>query len=168
MAQVLIKLGCALFLFFVVTGCATPYQSQGFRGGFDETRLQPNVFRVSFVGNAQTSAQTASDYALLRAAELALENGFTHFVVTDSQNQSQSGVFTTPGSSTSTVHAHKMGGQTTGMVNTHHTPGQSILFSKPRSSIIVYMGSQRDFMDPTQVFDAGFVVNSLKSKHGID
>ena len=73
----------ALVTLAVLTGCATPYQQKGFRGGFSETRLESNVFRVTFRGNGYTSEERAADYALLRSAELALENGFGYFVITD-------------------------------------------------------------------------------------
>ena len=35
----------------VLAGCATAYQPEGLTGGFDETQLDRNVFRVSFKGN---------------------------------------------------------------------------------------------------------------------
>jgi hypothetical protein len=37
-----------------LVGCATGYQAQGFTGGFDETQLSPNVYRVTFKGNGYT------------------------------------------------------------------------------------------------------------------
>ena len=65
-----------------VTGCvATGYQPQGFRGGYSETQLGENVFRVDFAGNGFTSPARAADFALLRSAEVALEHGFRFFVV---------------------------------------------------------------------------------------
>jgi len=67
-----------------LSGCVTPtpYQPAPPRGfGYSEERLDQNKFRVSFRGNAQTSRETVEDYLLYRAAELTLNNGFTHFIV---------------------------------------------------------------------------------------
>jgi hypothetical protein len=68
----------------VLSACVspTPYQPAPPRGfGYSEERLDQNKFRVSFRGNAQTSRETVEDYLLYRAAELTLQNGFTHFIV---------------------------------------------------------------------------------------
>ena len=46
-------------------------------GGFTESQLDTNVFRVTFKGNGYTSPDRAEDMALLRSAELALQHGFT-------------------------------------------------------------------------------------------
>ena len=56
----------------VLVACATAYQPQSFSGGFSETQLDKNVFRVSFKGNGYTNAERAEEMALLRSAELAL------------------------------------------------------------------------------------------------
>ncbi|GIX25986.1 MAG: hypothetical protein KatS3mg122_3217 [Caldimonas sp.] len=73
----------AISLAIFLGGCATTYQPEGFSGGFSETQLDTNVFRVSFRGNGYTRAERAEELALLRSAELTLKNGFTHFVVID-------------------------------------------------------------------------------------
>ena len=70
--------------FLLVTACATKYKPQGFGGGYSSTRLDENVFQVSFRGNAVTSATRAKDFTMLRSAELALQNGFKYFIVLDS------------------------------------------------------------------------------------
>ena len=68
-------------------GCATPYQESGFSGGYKETRLKKNVFRVSFKGNSFTDKRRASDFALLRCAEVTLEKGFRFFVIAGSRSR---------------------------------------------------------------------------------
>lgn len=62
-------------------GCATPYQQSGYRGGFIETRLAPDIFAISSAGNSFTSPERVSDFALLRAAELTLNNGYNRFTL---------------------------------------------------------------------------------------
>lgn len=61
---------------------ATPYQPAPPRGfGYAEERLDQNRYRVTFRGNAQTTRETVEDYLLYRAAELTLQNSFSHFLV---------------------------------------------------------------------------------------
>ena len=51
------------------------------RGGYAETREDYNTFRVVFMGNEATPRERAEDLALLRAADLTLQNGFRYFNV---------------------------------------------------------------------------------------
>jgi hypothetical protein len=64
-----------------VLGCssATGYRPLDAGGGYEDTRLQRNVFRVIFRANTVTPASRARDYALLRAAEIALQHGYRYF-----------------------------------------------------------------------------------------
>lgn len=72
----------ALIVFLAACVGATPYQPAPPRGfGYSEERLDQNKFRVTFRGNAQTSRETVEDYLLYRAAELTLQNGFSHFLI---------------------------------------------------------------------------------------
>jgi hypothetical protein len=60
----------------------TPYQPAEPRGfGYSEVRLDANKYRVTFRGNALTKRETVEDYLLYRAAELTLQNKFTHFIL---------------------------------------------------------------------------------------
>jgi len=68
-------------------GCATPYQPKGLLGGFTESQLKTNVFSVYFGGNGFASRQRCYDFALLRCAEIALENGYPFFVITKSSHE---------------------------------------------------------------------------------
>jgi hypothetical protein len=81
-----------LVILFAVTtllwGCATGYRQQGLTGGFSESQLRENIFKISFEGNAYTSSGQAADYCLLRSAEVAMENGFSYFVIAQSQGAS--------------------------------------------------------------------------------
>lgn len=64
------------FSLLLLEGCATSHQEKGFTGGYSETQLAPDVFRVNFAGNGYTSSERAQDFALLRAAELSLVHEF--------------------------------------------------------------------------------------------
>jgi hypothetical protein len=77
-----------LVIFVLLTSCATPYQSSSFMGGFDEIKLSDDSYQVNFRGNKYSSTQRAIDFTLLRSAELTLENGYSYFIVVDSEVRS--------------------------------------------------------------------------------
>jgi hypothetical protein len=71
-----------------VAGCetATPYQplapgNQG-AGGYAETKLNDDLWRVTFAGNSLTSRETVEHYLLYRAAELTVNQGYDWFLDT--------------------------------------------------------------------------------------
>lgn len=68
---------------------ATPYQpnvrGQAVSGGFSETRIEADRFRVTFAGNSLTSRETVERYLLYRAAELTLDQGGQWFQVVERQ-----------------------------------------------------------------------------------
>jgi hypothetical protein len=66
---------------FLLTGCATEFTPSSGGDGYSETQLSPTSFQVTFRGNTKTSPERAHDFALLRAAEIALSNKCTHFAV---------------------------------------------------------------------------------------
>jgi hypothetical protein len=55
--------------------------------GYSEYRLEAGRYRVTFKGNPGASINQVSDYALLRAAELALRDGYDWFRVADRVTQ---------------------------------------------------------------------------------
>jgi hypothetical protein len=72
----------------LLAGCAstpTVYQASTGPGvaGFSEYRIEPGRYRVTFVGGPGAPAAQVNDYALLRAAELALRDGYDWFRVSD-------------------------------------------------------------------------------------
>ena len=69
------------FLSIFLFGCATSYQSSGFSGGYSETWLAEDAVKVSFNGNGYTGGERASDFSLLRVAEIAAQRGYSYFVL---------------------------------------------------------------------------------------
>lgn len=70
----------------VLAACATavgtayaPADSKGY--GYAETRIEADRYRVSFAGDGATPQNVVEDYLLLRAAELAVGNGYDWFRV---------------------------------------------------------------------------------------
>ncbi len=74
----------------VLTGCATSYQPKSYTGGYTDTKLDDDKYRVTFSGNQHTSADRVEEYALLRAAEITLEYGYSHFVTVSESGDSVS------------------------------------------------------------------------------
>lgn len=74
----------------LLCGCATQYKKQGFLGGgYTDFRMANNKFVVSFRGNEYTSSDTAMRFALLRASEITVKNGFRYFVITEKEDISK-------------------------------------------------------------------------------
>lgn len=157
-------------------GCATAYQPQGLTGGFSTTQLDTNVFTVSFRGNGYTGRERTNDFALLRSAEVALENGFSHFAIIDAQQYTKTGSYTTPTQATTTLNTNTYGtvntygnfgnysGNTSGTATTTVTGGQTYTIAKPRTSntIVCFTEKPEGF-----AFNAAFIIDSIRAKYGI-
>lgn len=77
-------------LFLVLTSCVTSYHSAGLTGGYSEIITSTDSFLVTFKGNGFTSNEKVIQYALKRASELAIHNGYRYFVLTSSIDQTRS------------------------------------------------------------------------------
>lgn len=74
----------------ILVGCATKYKPIGFLGeGYSEIRTKPDSFIVTFKGNSATPAEKVYQYALTRASEITLNNGYKYFHVTSNKDQSR-------------------------------------------------------------------------------
>ena len=85
-------------------GCATSYlpSSHQLGCGYTETFYKPEQVSICFKGNDFTHRQTCEDYAMLRAAELGLENNFKYFEIVNRDNISYSKTHSYGSSSSST------------------------------------------------------------------
>lgn len=62
------------------TAVGTAYAPADAKGyGYSETRIEQDRYRITFAGDGATPPEVVEDYALLRAAELAVENGYDWF-----------------------------------------------------------------------------------------
>jgi hypothetical protein len=76
----------AVFVICILAaGCATQYRpsDESITGGFSETQLAPDTWRVLVEGNSFTSRRHAEQFLMRRCAELALEQGKRYFVLGD-------------------------------------------------------------------------------------
>lgn len=160
----IMKYGITLLLSLLVVACATPYQKSGLSGGFSETQLAENVFRVSFRGNGYSRGERAEDFALLRSAELTLEHGYTHFALAASGSNSETSSYTTPTTSYTTGSAYSSGGNVYGNATTNTYGGQTVFISRPSASNTVVMFKGKPDVQG-MAFDASFVYDSLRKKY---
>ncbi|MBQ3667518.1 MAG: hypothetical protein II913_05640 [Elusimicrobiaceae bacterium] len=77
------KIAILSCVFALLAACATPYKQakKATSNGYFDTKLQEGMYEVIFNGNDNTSTAKANNYALLRAAEVCLENGYQSFEI---------------------------------------------------------------------------------------
>ena len=80
-----------IFLSIFLASCSTGYRPLNDSGGYWDEIIEstPNRFKIGYDGNKWHSdpvnrKERVIDLALLRSAEVALENGFKYFVISDS------------------------------------------------------------------------------------
>jgi hypothetical protein len=164
-------------LTLILVSCATTYQPKGFTGGYSSAQLDVNVFQVSFTGNGYTNQEKANDFALLRSAEVVLENGYEYFSIVDGQRYSETKRFTTPSTSTTQLNANTYGtvtgygntanysGTTYGTATTTTYGGQTYFVSRPTASNTVVGFKEK----PDGIaYNAPMVIKSLKGKYGLE
>jgi hypothetical protein len=75
------RLLIVLIIGISLAGCATSYGKIGFSGGYKDTQVAADVYRITFSANGFATSETAQTYWLYRAAELTLEKGFDGFEI---------------------------------------------------------------------------------------
>ena len=79
----------------LLAGCSTSYHQKGFFGdGYTDYRVNQDKFAVTFRGNEYTDSEDVRRFALTRAAELTLQNGFRYFKVLSEKDVSRQAVET--------------------------------------------------------------------------
>lgn len=97
-------MAAGIVLLALLAGCElkpTPYQPLGESGGYEQARLGPRIYRVSFRGNRATPETRVLDFLYVRCAQLTQQAGYTHFVVEENYGQTQTSLQAGPGSSVS-------------------------------------------------------------------
>jgi hypothetical protein len=69
-----------------LVGCETPYQAMKSNGGFSAEQVGPNQFNVAFAGNGFTTGEHVHDFAMLRAADIAVRKGYRYLTVDGNRN----------------------------------------------------------------------------------
>jgi hypothetical protein len=159
-----------------LAGCTlepTPYQPLGDAGGYEESQLGPQLFRVSFRGNRATPETTVLDFALLRCAELTHQHGFTHFVIEQDFGRTQLALRPGPGSSVGVGMGFGTGRSfwSMGFGAPLSEPDYEAVVSYHLAVFVVRLLSDAeatqivaDSHGQTQVYDADFLLKSLAAK----
>lgn len=171
-----------LLAIFLLSGCATPYQSKGINGGFSETRISENIFQVNFAGNGSTGLERSSDFALLRCAELTLESGYRYFILLNNKNAVSTSTYTTPMQAHTTGYTNTYGtvntyptygngsrsrysGSSYGQSTTYFTGGQVYNINRPKSSNTIMMFHEKP--ERGLILDAAFLEKTLRAKYNL-
>lgn len=155
-----------LLAIILLSGCATGYHEHGMGGGYSSTQYAPNIFNVSFSGNGFTGRGKAADFALLRSAEITIENGYRYFSVSNADNTVSNSSYTTPTTTNTYGTATVYGNTAYGSATSTSYGGQTYNISKPSSSntIVCYKEKPKNGL----AFDAIFLYKSLTKKYELD
>jgi hypothetical protein len=158
-----INYSAVIALTLIIASCATPYQSTGFIGGYSDTALAPDVYRVLFEGNGFTSSGRAQDFALLRAADMTLSHGYRYFAIVNEANSTSVSSITLPGQSYTSLSISGYGDSAYGTAVTTYDPPTTIPISKPNSGLLIRCFVERP--KSGYVFDARFLSHSIRTKY---
>ena len=150
-----------LMAVLAISGCTT-YQEKGLTGGFTDTQLDDNVWEVTFNGNGYTSAQRVRDFALLRASEIALTNGYSYFAVADDRDSSKTSTQQTQGYGT--YSASCMGYSCTG--TSSYTPGTTYNITKHGNSRLAVMFEDKP--EDVFVYNARMIFDQIVAEYGLE
>jgi hypothetical protein len=155
-----------------LAACQTPYQPEGLGGGYEDVRLSDDTFEIRARGNGYSTEGHTRDIILLRAAQLARQNGFTHFQILDGSMRQSQRTYTTPGYSNTTANVYgnstaTLSGNTVygnysgfGAANTVYTPPQTHVITNQHGAALVKM-----FREPVPgAFDAQLIYDQLYPK----
>lgn len=146
----------AAILSMLVASCAS-YTENGLFGGFRDTPLAADTYRIQANGNAFTSRSKTTAIAMVRAADLALQHGYDRFIVLDYDEWAKTSYYTSPTTATTNsvtntnLYARGYGynvgnyrytniygnadSRTTATTTINH--GQTYAIEKPRTGIVV-------------------------------
>lgn len=81
----------ALALVLALGACATPYQEMGALGGVQANRISNDTAQITARGNGYTDPDTIQRYALRRAAEETIADGFDLFRINSDLDRTRTG-----------------------------------------------------------------------------
>lgn len=155
-----------LFSVFALTACATGPSAYGPAAtgnglGFENTKIESDRFRVTYTGR---SAQEAQDFALLRAAEIAKAEGYSHFRIiagdTRQETPNSSGVSTSVGVGIGSGRGYHRGGTSVGIGIGLNDLGRALSGQKVTNSLEIKL--QRTGSEDPNVFNAAEVLANIK------
>ena len=151
----------ALALAGCVTAVGTEYAPRDDKGfGYSETRIEQDRYRIVFAGDGATPPEAVEDFALLRAAELALASGYEWFRVTDRSLEAEDKGGVGLGAGLGTGSYGRNSGVSVGVGGNLGTVGGRRFFT---ARLDVLFGSG-EAPDEPNVYDAQSVSDSIRSR----
>jgi len=141
----------------------TPYQPLGDAGGYEEARLQPNVYRVSFRGNRATPETTVLDYLYLRCAELTKDAGFPYFVIVEDYGRTKTDYAPRPGMDVGVGVGTYSRGTFWGM-GLSHGRDYDVVLSYNLAVFVIRMLSAEEAAQRPNAFEVDYLIQSLRPK----
>ena len=162
MKHVLLSAIAAISLAACVTGPSAYGPAATGQGlGFENTKIESDRFRVTYTGR---SAQEAQDFALLRAAEIATAEGYSHFRIISGETRqdrpASSGVSTNVGIGVGGGRGYRRSGTSVGIGIGLNDLGRTLGGQKVTNSIeikLLLVGA-----DDPNVFNASEVSNNIR------
>ncbi|HUI31804.1 MAG TPA: hypothetical protein VLX91_16465 [Candidatus Acidoferrales bacterium] len=85
--KVKVLLLCSVSVLFFAGCAATRYgPASGSAFGYRESKIQRDMYNVSFKGNGFTSPTTAMNYFLYRCAEITVRDGYDYFIIAEGES----------------------------------------------------------------------------------
>ena len=138
-------------LLLLLGGCAKPLQPDNYVERISSTWLDANRFVVAY--SRKSTDEQVVDLALLRSAEIALQNGFNYFIVVNADDSIATSTDTTPTDALSATATEFI--VHNGIRYYHANPASSntiVCFKRPQGFAYVAL----------------FVKASLRAKYGLD
>ena len=160
-----------IILLFLINSCATPYQPKSFGGGYSSIQLDKHIFKINFDGNGYSNKQRIEDFALLRSAQITLQNNFKYFVIIDKDNSTSYSTYTTPQTTTTTGNIsgynYGYGSNYNFTANSYNRGGNTHLISKPSSNNIIACFKEKPKIKGL-IYDAEFISNSIRDQYNLN
>ena len=163
----------AMFLSVLLISCTTGYRPLNDSSGYWDERIEPssNKFTIGYDGNKWHSnpvnqKERVIDLALLRSAEVALENGFKYFIVSDSKAYTEK-TRSLQGSITSNTTASRLkrnASETYQIKAIFKTVNYVELAEDLRTNAVMQSGEFKDYA----VYNADLVVYTILKKYNMD
>lgn len=140
-----------------IAACSTTYGEMGFGGGVTAAPVTSDTYRISARGNGYTDATTIQDYSLLKAAEVTLAAGKSHFLILSGNDATRRSVGQTAGTFNTNFYGNS--------AFTTYNPGYTYNIVKPGEDLVIRVFSpDRGQSVPPNAFNAQEVYDSINPR----
>ncbi|HQL41364.1 MAG TPA: hypothetical protein PLO93_03625, partial [Candidatus Omnitrophota bacterium] len=110
----------------------------------------------------------AEDFALLRCAELSLENGYKYFIIIDEKLETQTTSTTTPVTANTYGRVNMYGNQGSYSGTTYYSGGETYTFHKPSASNTIKCFKDKPQDSNMMVYDAEQIKQNIRKQYKLD